>query len=51
MVCIGIETAQYLELYDSIFDPWDFVAYASLLIPFYLIDTSVHVRDESAKES
>jgi len=38
LVCIGIESAQYFELYDSTYDPWDFVAYFSLLIPLFLID-------------
>ena len=33
-----IETAQYLNLYDSTFDPLDFAAYISLLIPVYIID-------------
>jgi hypothetical protein len=37
-VCIGIETAQYLELYDATYDPWDFAAYFSLLIPLFLAD-------------
>lgn len=34
----GVELAQYLELYDSTFDPWDFLAYVSLLLPAYLVD-------------
>ncbi|NNE33768.1 MAG: hypothetical protein HKN13_00930 [Rhodothermales bacterium] len=34
----GIELAQYFELYDSTYDPWDFLAYVSLLIPMYIID-------------
>lgn len=38
IVCIGIETAQYFELYDSTYDPWDFAAYFSLLVPLFLID-------------
>ena len=37
-VAWGIELAQYLRLYDSTFDPWDFLAYVSLLIPMFLID-------------
>lgn len=39
-VCFGIETAQFLHLYDATFDPWDFVAYVSLLIPAFLLDAS-----------
>jgi hypothetical protein len=37
-VCALVETAQFFELYDARFDPSDFVAYASLLIPCYVID-------------
>lgn len=37
-VCLLIETLQYFELYDSTFDPWDIVAYGSLLIPLFLLD-------------
>ncbi len=38
-VCVGIESAQYLELYESTYDPWDFLAYGSILIPLYLLDS------------
>jgi len=34
----GIELAQYFQLYDSTYDPWDFLAYVSLLIPTFLLD-------------
>jgi hypothetical protein len=34
----GIELAQYFRLYDSTYDPWDFLAYVSLLIPVFLVD-------------
>jgi len=34
----GIELAQYFRLYDATYDPWDFLAYVSLLIPVFLID-------------
>ena len=37
-VCYGIETAQYLELYEATFDPWDYLAYVAVLIPLYLTD-------------
>ncbi len=37
-VCILIEISQYLKLYDSTFDPWDFAAYFSLLVPVFLVD-------------
>jgi hypothetical protein len=39
IVCVGIELAQYFELYDATFDPWDFPAYVSFLIPLFLIDS------------
>jgi hypothetical protein len=38
LVCIAIEVAQYLKLYDATFDPWDFMAYVSLLLPVFIID-------------
>ena len=38
-VCVGIESAQYFNLYESTYDPWDFLAYVSILIPIYLLDT------------
>ncbi|MEN8248597.1 MAG: hypothetical protein ABFS32_06670 [Bacteroidota bacterium] len=37
-VCLLIEGMQYFELYDSTFDPWDILAYFSLLIPVFIID-------------
>jgi len=39
IVCFGIEAAQYFKLYSSTLDPWDFVAYISLLIPLYSLDS------------
>ena len=38
-VCIVIEGSQYFNLYESTFDPWDFVAYVSILIPLFLLDS------------
>lgn len=38
VVCFGIETAQYFHLYNATFDPWDYLAYVSLLIPLFLLD-------------
>lgn len=38
IVCFGIESAQYLKLYDATYDPWDFLAYVSILLPLYLLD-------------
>jgi len=37
-VCIVIEGMQYLKLYDATFDPWDFVAYISVLVPLFKLD-------------
>ena len=39
-VCFCIEGAQYLNLYESTYDPWDFLAYVSILIPVFLLDSS-----------
>jgi hypothetical protein len=33
-----IEAAQYLQLYESHYDPFDFLAYVSLVVPCYMID-------------
>jgi len=38
IVCITIETAQYFNLYNAVFDIWDFLAYISILLPLFLID-------------
>ncbi|MBN2030762.1 hypothetical protein JW824_11015 [bacterium] len=38
IVCFGIEGAQYFKLYDATYDPWDFLAYVSILIPLFLLD-------------
>ena len=38
LVCFGIEGMQYLEWYDSTFDPLDLLAYLSVLTPLFLID-------------
>ena len=38
LVSFGIEGLQYLDLYDSTFDPLDLVAYLSLMVPLYIVD-------------
>lgn len=38
-VCYGIETMQYFQVYDSTYDPWDLLAYPSLLVPLFIIDS------------
>lgn len=42
IVCFVIETIQYLELYAATFDPWDFPAYLSLLVPIFALDSFLH---------
>ena len=37
-ICFVVETSQYFKLYEAHFDPYDYVAYISLLVPCYLID-------------
>ena len=36
--CTAIEGAQFLGLYDATFDPHDFLAYISILVPLFIID-------------
>lgn len=38
IVSFSIEGAQYLKLYDATYDPWDFLAYVSILIPLFVLD-------------
>lgn len=35
---IGFEFAQYFQFYDGTYDPYDFVAYISLVIPVFFLD-------------
>ena len=44
--CIGIEGLQYLKLYEATFDPWDFVAYFSVLVPLYILDQLTYERKD-----
>lgn len=37
-ICFTIETSQYFSLYDAYFDPYDYLAYASIITPIFLID-------------
>lgn len=41
LVCFGIETMQYFEIYNSTFDPLDLLAYCSILIPLFFIDVGL----------
>ena len=44
-VCTGIELAQYFNFYESTYDPWDFLAYVSILIPLFLLDSNLSGRE------
>ena len=48
-VCVFFETLQYFRIYDSTFDPFDFLAYGSILIPLYLIDVRLIKQSETQK--
>lgn len=39
IVSFVIEGMQYFKIYGSTFDPLDFLAYVSILIPLFLVDT------------
>jgi hypothetical protein len=45
VVCSGIEMAQFFGLYEATFDPWDFLAYVSLLLPVFIVDI-ISMRNE-----
>jgi len=49
LTCFGIEAAQYFNLYDATYDPWDFLAYVSILIPLFILD-SYQFNYKSGKE-
>jgi len=40
-ICYIIETSQYFQLYAAHFDPYDYLAYISGVLPVYLIDKSI----------
>jgi hypothetical protein len=46
-VAFAIEMAQFFEWYEATFDPWDFVAYVSVLAPIFLIDILSEKRIET----
>ena len=48
--CFGVETAQYFKLYDATFDPYDYLAYLSLLLPLFILDLKqANAFDEPGK--
>jgi hypothetical protein len=38
LVCAAIEMMQYFNVYDATFDPYDFLAYVSFLVPLFIVD-------------
>lgn len=44
IVCLVIESMQYFKIYDATYDPWDLLAYVSILIPVFLIDLKITRR-------
>jgi hypothetical protein len=38
IVAFGIEFVQFFKIYESTFDPWDFLAYITSLLPLFIID-------------
>ena len=42
--CCSIEVLQYFEVYESTFDPWDFLAYVAILIPIFIVDFALEGR-------
>jgi len=48
-ICFIIETSQYLNFYNAYFDPYDYLAYVSLLLPVYFLDK--HFSSSRGKES
>ena len=44
LICISIETLQYFKIYDSTYDPLDFLAYGSILIPVFIIDNHITIK-------
>ena len=39
LVCAGIEGAQYFNLYEATYDPWDLLSYVVIMIPLFLLDS------------
>jgi hypothetical protein len=49
IICVGLEIAQYLKLYEATYDPWDFLAYISFLLPVFIIDLYLSGNETSEK--
>ena len=48
-VCFGIELLQYFKVYESTYDPWDFLAYISLLLVVFLMDYRQYLYKKAIK--
>jgi hypothetical protein len=48
---VVIETSQYFKIYDATFDPYDYIAYMSLLLPCYLLDKYFQRRRNQMEEA
>ena len=44
-ICFIIETSQYFKIYDAFFDPLDYLAYCSGVLPVYFIDKWVYKQN------
>jgi hypothetical protein len=44
VAAFGIETLQYFRVYESTFDPWDLVAYTSVIVPLFIMDFLIEVK-------
>ena len=49
-ICFIIETGQYFRIYEAHFDPYDYLAYISLILPCYLIDKLI-LRNKSIQDN
>ena len=47
IVSFLIEGAQYFDLYEATFDPWDLLAYVSILIPLFILDQVTYEERDS----
>lgn len=45
LVCFGIEILQFFNVYSSVFDPRDLLAYVSILVPLFLLDKYLEEQD------
>ena len=50
LICVTGEMAQYYGLYNRVYDPYDFIAYASLLLPLYMVDRLLVNRKMKSKQ-